>query len=305
MDPVLKRPHLNAPRADLTAIRNSVTLEEKIVRDHQEQRTAQVKRSTPYASEFKDYTLHDSEKTFSTLGRFLLVLGWLAAGVLVLLYVQETLLSRETSQRLASLQSEKERLGRSYAALRNASEAQSAEMEWLNSQLHDMSLELNKAKADKVVYARSLEKKYREELMRITVRYESKLAASRGMAQTWNAVVNSLKAQSQAFEKIFDQAGISDLSGAAEGLSQKPLSTGGTSVLQGKVISVSGRQGFVVVDRGAAQGVRSGLGITISRSGSGPAGGHIDRVYPTMSVAVLRDAGMSQGIQEGDSVSFS
>ena len=98
---------------------------------------------------------------------------------------------------------------------------------------------------------------------------------------------------------------MSALSGAAAGFSQGPLSEGGTSAFRGEVTSVNERQGFVVVSVGAAQGARSGSWITIFRSGAVLTTGRIDRVYPTMSVATIRDPNMLQVIQEGDSVSFS
>ena len=328
--PVLKKPSLNAPRADLTAVKSWVALEEKIVHDYKEQKTAQrtsavslPKIPSQYPSPaFETFTtqtavsLSSSVPKLKNLSRgpqkaspgiagFLWACGLLAAGVFIFLHGQDTFSSHKASQKLTQLQSEKEQLGRSYATLKNASEDQSAEMKWLNSQLHKTILEMKTAKAARVAHEQGLEKKYREELMRITVRYEAELAALRGVVQNQNAIVGALKAQSQAFEKIFDQAGMSALSGAAAGFSKGPFSTDGTSSLQGEVTAVNGRQGSVVVDRGANQGVRSGHWITISRSGIGLAGGRIDRVYPTMSVATVRDVNMLRMIQEGDSVSFS
>ena len=328
--PAKQSPDLHGPRANPIAVRNWVALEEKIVHDYKAQKPPPFKSTVPFpkipakqplpafetfstqtavASSPKTFKLkeplRDSERTSPGLGRFLLVLGGLAAGTLVFLYLQGVSSNREALERLAQIQNEKDQLKQSYAALKNASEDQSEEMKWLNSQLHDMAVELKKAKAGKIAYEQNLEKKYREELMRITMRYESELAALRGTVETQNAVVTVLRAQSHAFEKIFDQAGMSALSGAAAGFSQEPFPVSGTSALQGKITSVNGRQGFVVIDGGATQGVRSGCRIAIFRSGIGLATGRIDRVYPTMSVAVLHNASMLQVIQEGDSVSFS
>ena len=328
--PVLKSPRLNVPRANLTAVRNWVALEEKIVHDYKEQKTAQFKRAVPLPQTlakqplpaFETFTtqtavslppsipklkdpLRGSKKAFSGIAGFLLVCGWLALGTFIFLHVQETFSSRKISQKLTQLQNEKKQLEKSYAALENVSEDQGVEMEWLNGQLRNVALELKTAKADKVVYEQGLEKKYREELTRITVRYESELAALRGTVQTQNAIVNALRAQSQVFGKIVDQVGMSALSGAAARLSQGPFLTGGTSMLQGKVASVNGRQGFVVINLGSEQGVRYGRLIIVSRDGTELTIGRIDRVYPTMSVAIVRDAGMLQVIREGDSVSFS
>lgn len=328
-EPVLKSPLLNVPQADLPAVRNWVALEEKIVHDYTEKKIAQVKSSVPLPKTpakplppaFETFSTQtavssvskipklkdprrDSGKTFSGPGKFLLV-GGLLAGAVFFLYAQGIFPSRASSQRLAQLQSEKDSLGQAYTALKNASDNQRAEMKWLNGQLRDVASELRRAKANKIAYEQGLEKKYREELMRITVRYETELATLRSTVETQNAIVRALKAQGQAFDKIVDQAGMSAFSGAAAGLSQEPFAVGGASMSQGEVTSVNGRQGSVVINRGADQGVRSGGWITISRSNVGLAVGRIDRVYPTMSVAAVRDADMLQVIREGDNVSFS
>ncbi len=326
-EPVLKSAPLEVPRADLAAVKNWAAQEEKIVHEYKEQRTAPFKRAvllpqipakqpSPAFETFSTQTAvfassgapklkRGSGKTSSGLGRFFWVLGCLGAGALVLLYLQAVSSDRGTSQQFAQLQSEKTRLGRSYAALQNASENQSAEMKWLTGQLQEVASKLRTAQAEKVAFEQGLEKKYREELMAITVRYESEIARLRGALQTQDAIVSALKAQGQAFEKIIDQTGMSALSGAAAGLSQGSFSTGGNAGFQGEVTSVNEGQRFVVVSRGADQGIRSGCWITISRSGVELAVGRIDRVYPTTSAAVLRDAGMLQLIQEGDAVSFS
>jgi biopolymer transport protein ExbB/TolQ len=320
-EPASKNSQPSVPRANLTAVKNWVALEEKIVHDYKEQRETLLKSATPSpktpakqpppafetfstqtavsssprTSKLKD-PLRDTGTTFLKLGKVLLVLGGLAVGVFVLLNIQKSFSGQEVSQRFVQLQSEKEKLSRSYADLEAASEDQSAEIKWLNGQVRDMASEIKKAKAEKAAFEQALEKKYREELMRITVRYESELAVLRDQVQTQSAIVNALKAQGQAFEKIIDQAGMSALSGAAAGL---------PSVFQGEVTSVNARQGFVVINLGAAQGARSGRWITISRSGIGIAIGRIDRVYPTMSVALLQSRGMLQVVQEGDNVFFS
>lgn len=328
--PVLKSSPRSVPRADLTAVKNWVGMEEKIVHDYREQKASQLrsavflpkapaKQSSPAFETFSTQTavslspgvfkpkdpFRGSEKIFSGAGKFLRVLGWLAAGALVLLYAQEIFLNREASERLAEFQGEKGQLERSYAQLQSASANQGAEMKWLNSQLRDMALVLRTAKADRVTFERGVEKKYREELMRITVRYESELAALRGAVETQKSIVNALKAQSQVFDKIIDQAGMSALSGAAAGFSREPFSPGGTSALQGEVTSINERQGFFVINLGADQGARSGRGVTVFRGGVRLAAGRIDRVYPTMSALIVHDKNALNVIREGDTVSFS
>lgn len=327
---ILKNSRLNISRTHLDAVKNWAALEEKIVHDYTGQKTVPPKSpalpskspakqplptletfttrtavpSLPSVSKTKE-PLRGSQRAFSGIAGFFLACGWIAAGVFIFLYVQQPSSNREISRKLAQLQNEKIRLEQSYTVLKNSSENQNAEMRWQNRQLRDMALQLRTAKAGKVAYEQGLEKKYREELMRITVRYETELTALRGTVQTQNAVVSALKAQSQAFDKIVDQVGMSALSGAAAGFSQGSLSTEGTSAPQGEVTSVNKRQGSLVFSMGEEQGARSGHWITISRNGVELAAGLIDRVYNTMSVAKIQDAGMLQLIQEGDSVSLS
>jgi hypothetical protein len=303
--PLVKASRLDIHRADLTAVRNWVALEEKIVRGTEGPKTLHPKLSIswpknpakqfpPAFETFSTQTVVSSSssapqlktpppgfrKTFLKLAEsFLLLMGWLAAGAFVLLYVQETSLNREASQKISELQNGKKQIEQSYVALKNVSADQSAEIKWLDSELQDTALELKTAK--------------------------SEIAALQDTVRTQSAVVNALKAQNRAFEKIVDQGGMSALSGAAAGFSQKRFSTGGTFMLQGEVTSVNERQGSVVINMGASQGAYLGRWITISRDGRGLAVGRIERAYPTMSVAVLRSSGMLQAIQEGDSVFFS
>lgn len=244
-------------------------------------------------------------KTFPGMKRPLLVLGWLAAGVFVLFYIQASVPDRKAFQRIFQLQAENEKLRKSYAALKSVSENQSEAMDWLNSRLHNVTLELKKAKAERAAFEQSVEKKYSGELMRITLDYEAELAALRNTVEAQNTIVKALKAQSQAFEKIVDQVRMSALSGAAAGFSQESFSTEKISETLGQVTSINARNNFVVLNLGADQGARPGRWVTISRGGIGLAAGRIDRVYPTMSVAIVRNARMFRVIQEGDSVSFS
>jgi hypothetical protein len=183
------------------------------------------------------------------------------------------------SQKLSQLKNEKKLLEQSYAVLKNTLEDQRAEMQWLNSELQDATSELKTARSEANVL--------------------------RNTVQTQKDIISALKAQGQAFEKIIDQGGLSALSGAAAGFSLERFSTGRTAMFQGEVASINERQGFIVINMGAAQGAYPGRWIAISRNGRGVAVGRVDRAYPTMSVAVLRSSGMLRAIQEGDSVFFS
>jgi hypothetical protein len=331
-EPIMKTSSPNISRTDLTAVRNWVALEEKIVHGYKEQKTAQpkgivplsqtpAKQSPPAFETFSTQTAvsssstvpklknppRDSERTFLVLERFLLVLGWLAAGAFVFLFVQETFLSHETLQKLSQLQDDKKQLEQSYSSLKYVSEDQVVEIEWLNDKLQGTTSELRVAKSElgaaksELGAAKSELRAAKSELRAA----KSEIDVLQNTARTQNAIVNALKAQSQAFEKIIGQGSTSAFSGAVAGLSQEQFLAGRNSVLQGEVISVNERQGFMVISVGADQGARSGSWITISRDGRGLAVGRIERAYPTMSVAVPRSSGMLRTIQEGDSVSFS
>jgi ElaB/YqjD/DUF883 family membrane-anchored ribosome-binding protein len=313
--------------APLGAIRNWAGQEEKIVRDYKEQRRALFARhslrpESPEKSSPKAFETFSTQTTFSGIpgtsktvrvpgkasrffGKVLPVIAWLAACALVLVYVQGILSSREASRQLAQVQSEKKQLEQSYAALESTSVHQAAEMRWMSSQLRDQAAELKTAQDQKESMGRSLEKRYAEELMRITLQYESELDALRGAVQTRDAIVNALKAQMKAFEKFVNPAKIAAVSGGAAGISRQPFAGAGTPGVQGQILSVNGRQGFVVIDLGSERGAHSGRLVVISRNGTELTTGRVDRVYPSMSAVLIHDAGISSTLQEGDAVSFS
>lgn len=328
-EPVFKSSPMRMSRSNLTDIRSWVALEEKIVQDYREQKTVSSPRPVllPKSPEkkippptvetftvpgkaplspktFKKEPFHGPPWALALVG-YLLVCGWLAAGTFIFLHVRETRSNRENLQRLAYLQNDKQQQVLAYTALKNVSENQQTELKRLRGQFHDAAEELRIAKIDRAAYAQGLEKKYREELMQITVRYESQLANLRNTVGAQKAIVNALKVQSQVFEKLMDQVGIAAFSGVAARFSQEPFSRSGTSVLQGEVTSIHEQQRFVLINLGAAQGARSGRRITIFRRGTPLATARIDRVYPSISAALIENADMLRMIQEGDSVSFS
>jgi hypothetical protein len=329
-EPVLKNPHLDVPRADLITVRNWVALEEKIVHDYKEQKIAPFKNtlplpktsakqpppafetfsiqsmlpSSPHPSKFK-VRGRTPEKKVHGPGRFLWALGWLLAGGLVFWYVHGALLNREVSQQFVQIQSEKEQLERSYIGLEKASAGQNAKIKQLNSQLQDMTQALRAAQNDRAAYERGVEKKYREELIRITIQYEAQMNILHDMIRVKDAIANALKAQTQALENIIDQAQMAAVSGMVSRLFQQPALNAGTFASQGHVLGVNLRQGFIETDLGAEQGARSGRGIAISRGSIVFAEGRVDRAYPTASAVIIYNKGMLRVIQKGDSVSFS
>ena len=328
----LKEPHLkgvahHASRADLDAVKSWVGLEEKIVHDYKAQKTPLFKRPSlvtqaspkPFLPAFETFSTQTTvslppsipklkdpvrfhKRSPQGIRRAFSVLAGLAACTLVLLYVQGILSSREASRELAQLQSEKVDLEQSYAALQAVSVKQTLEIQGMDRQLRDMAANLKTAQDQKNGFLRSFEQKYREELMSLTLHYEAQLDSLHRALQAKEARVNALKAKIQEFEKIVAPVRMSAVSGVAADLFRRPL---GASGPQGKILSVNGRQGFVVIDLGGEQGARSGGSILFLRDGVVLTTGRIDRVYPSMSAVLVRDAEISAMLQAGDTVSFS
>ena len=130
-----KTPRPDLLRTGLTVARNWVSLVKSAVRNYKEKKTAQSKDAVslsrtpekqplPAFETFSTQTAAFSSRSIpkprdSFLGagkiflkqeKFLLVLGWFAAGVLMLLYVQQAFLSHEASQKLSQLKNEKKLL---------------------------------------------------------------------------------------------------------------------------------------------------------------------------------------------------
>ena len=302
-EPLPKVAHPHVPKADRELVKSWVGLEERIVHDYKEQKSAffkhrpllsktpvKPKPSVPAFETFSTQTtfslsssspkLKDPvripKKASRGIGRSLSMFAGLAVCALVLVYVQGVLSSQAVSRQLVQLRNEKKQLEQSYAVLKNASANQTAEMQWMNSQLRTRATELKTAQDQNNTFSQNLEKRYRGELMRLTIQYETQLNTLREAVQTRDAIVNALRAQTQAFEKIMDPARIAAVSGGAAGFSRRAR----TPAFQGSILSVNGRQGFVVVNLGSDQGARSGRGVIISRDGVELAVGRIDRVYP-------------------------
>ena len=328
--PFLRQVPQRVPRADLSAVKNWVGLEEKIVHDYKERKSVPFKHpallsktsAKPSLPAFETFSTQTTvslsssvprlkelsrfrEKTSRGIGKSLAVFLGVAVCALMLVYVQGISSNREVSRQLVQLQSEKQKLEQAYAGLKTVSAKQTSEIQWMDSQLRNLSGELGVAQAQKNVFKRDLEKKYRGELMRLTIQYEEQLNNLRGAVQTRDAIVNVLKAQTQAFEKLIDPARIAAVSGMAAGFSRPSSSETGASVSQGKILTVNRGQGFLVIDLGSEAGARSGRWIVISRDGMELTTGRIDRVYPSMSAVLVHDAGILSVLQEGDTVSFS
>jgi hypothetical protein len=183
-EPLLKSLHLPISRADLATVKNWVSLEEKIVHDYKEQKTALLRHPAPppktpegnppipafetfstqttaflstSSSKLKALA-HSPRRFFPGIERFLWTLGWLVVGGLVFFYVQGTLARHDAVRQFTELQNEKKQLEKSYAGLEKTSAIQNAEIKWLNRQLHETDEALRSVKNERTAYDRSGEK---------------------------------------------------------------------------------------------------------------------------------------------------
>lgn len=225
----------------------------------------------------------------------LLLPGWVLAGILAFFAVQEFSKNQEISSQLTQVTSTKNWLERSYADLKQASVEKSAEIQWLNSQIREMTEELTAVKGQRDTY--------KADIARLAARYESELNRLRDDLSTKDAVVSGLKAQIRAFEGILDKGGIAAVPGAVSQVFSSPVEAMASSV-RGRVVSVNARQGFLVIDTGYEQGINVGGRVVISRGGTQLAMGRVDRVYPTMSTVIVPERRTLNNIYEGDAVSF-
>lgn len=295
---------LDLSKAHVAAVKNWVVSEEEAVLGHREQKTLAPKDAGPEIKSSSSPSpllpqklsprtnAFPAQRTLSMkepvrdlrgasqgLRKFLWVSGWIVAGVFMFFYVREISLTYKAEQRSSHLQNEKYELEQSYAALKNTSDDQAAEMVWLRSQLQDMTWELKGARADIVT-------------LQNTVRTKDEIALA-------------LKAQTEALEKIVSQQAKAATVPTPADPSGDTGARWEASAIRGQITSINDRQGFVVTNVGSSQGIRSGQWVMIARFDKKLGFGRIDRAYPTMSVAKLRDPKMFQVIREGDSVYFS
>ncbi|HRY85906.1 MAG TPA: hypothetical protein P5561_05200, partial [Candidatus Omnitrophota bacterium] len=252
-------------------------------------------RTTVSLNTVKPSSKVEPKGSFKISWTALLLPGWVLAGVLVFLVTQEFFKNQEMSSQLAQVTSTKNWLERSYADLKQSSVEKSAEIQWLNSQIREMTEELSAVKGQRDAY--------KADIARLTARYESELNRLRDDLSTKDAVVSGLKAQIRAFEGILDKGGIAAVPGAVSQVFSSQAE-GPSSMARSRVVEINVRQGFLVIDAGYEQGIDYGASVVISRGGRGLTMGRVDRVYPTMSTVIVPDKKILNNIFEGDSVSF-
>ena len=312
-EPLLKGVHLSKTSGRLAAIEKWVDLEEKIVHAYQDRKNnpARPAPSLGMASSVSYATGMPGLKRASSGGSsflrwsvILFVTGWAVAGLFAFFYARELPFKHDASLRIAGILDEKNRLEQSYSEIKTFSEEQRGSIQKLDGRIQRMTGELQTFREKAADHA-LLEKKYREELMRITTDYEIQLDSLRGALRSRDEIITSLRAQMQAIEKMIDQGSLAAFSGVASRVAQHgPVVWSGDEFLQGKVIAVSNRQGFFSVNIGAERGARSGREITIYR-GNVPVGvGVVDRVYPTTSSVTMANPRALSEVREGDRVTF-
>ena len=318
-EPLLKGGHLSKTSGKMAAIEEWVDLEEKIVHAYGNRKAPSAKptpslnlaSTVSYAASMPVLKRPSAGGSpFLRWGAVLVVAGWVLACLFAFFYARELPLKREASLRFSGILEEKNRLEQSYMAVKKSSEEQSATIQKMDRRIQRMSGELQIFR-EKVSGSDLLEKKYRQELMRITTDYEIQLDALRGSLRSRDEIIASLRAQMQSIEKMIDQGSLSAVSGIASRVTQPGAfapsdfaSQSGEEVSRGRVTVVNSRQGFFAVDIGSDRGARSGRPIQVFREGAFVGEGILDRVYPTMSSVTMKNPRALYAVREGDLVTF-
>jgi len=148
--------------------------------------------------------------------------------------------------------------------------------------------------------AKSREADYRDEVLRISLRYQQEIDTLR----------RSLEAQEAILENLENEAEIAKLTRAA--INEKTVSPEVTAgqkpaevppqLLEGKVVMINSRYEFLVIDNGARSGVRPGQEVLVPRHGGLTALGVVEEVYPGVSGVSVKDRTFLLELKEGDPV---
>ncbi|MBU9888440.1 MAG: hypothetical protein KTQ49_01045 [Candidatus Omnitrophica bacterium] len=329
--PVLKKPFV-APKTDTETIRRWVALEERIIHDYKAQRGVlikpgvhvsrpQVQEKAPIFETLSGPTvtsvpqayvpaLSRERTSFVRMGAGVLSLGWILAGLLAFFYAGETTLRQEVSLQLAETRVANEQLERSWVLLNTTVEEQRKEVQRLGGQVRAMAGELGEARVKTAAF-NEMERSYREELVRVTAGYEEQLDGMRQVVKDREALVKILQDHVRSVEKLISKDGLTAAlsaalkdSGGVKTIAPAPVSPPQGPV-RGEVVMVNRQYRFLIMNRGAEQGLTTGGLFQIFQNGQFLAKGRLERVYPSMAAGtVLGDEGM-QSVREGDSVSFS
>ncbi len=334
-NPPSKNIHSTLPKADPQEVRSWVALEERIVHDYKAQKivparpvaapdknpvqekapifetlSIQTVTSTPRSPEKVKKTSSEEKGSFFRLGTAVLALGWLLAGLLSFLYVDEMSLKQDIDLKLAQARGENKQLKMNTASLKLVAGEQRGEIQKLNTQIRTLAGELGAAQAKAAAFT-AMEKSYREELLRVTSQYEEQIDGLRNLLQVRDEFVKTLQAHVQAIDKLVSEGGLATaFSAAAKAVEdQKNESAQKAQAVppkpQGEVVMVNKQYQFIIVNLGAEQGATAGGLINIFQDGKPLAKGRLERVYPSMSAGTVLDEKALQVVKEGDGVTFS
>lgn len=298
--------------------------EEKVLQEYQAALDAGIKRSASSlehdpASAFSTQSITASpfirskskgsslspKKIFGRLGILALGLGWIAAGILTYSYWGETNLQKNTLANMISLQNTNQRLRHDYSGLKSLSANQHHEIQRLNLQIRQLAGEVRDARG-KIQWFQMMEQPYREEMLRLTMRYEEQLALMRKLVSTRDEIVLALKAQVQAVEKMMDEGiFVAARKGKASPGEQEAAFLEPAPGFECKVVSINSRYKTILINKGSDQGLRSGQRLVLVKGGEWLTEGIADRVYPNTASLLIRDQASLEKIQENDDIFFS
>lgn len=226
-----------------------------------------------------------------------LLAGWFIAAIFAFLYSGQFSENFDLSAKYEQVRGAKEELEKNVESLQSAVSVRENEARQLQGQVNGFKNDLA-AVQSRTLSLKTLERNYRDELSRITIQYEQKLASFRGDLRTRDEKIRSLQSQLASFQRSAAAGGIVSFSGGAAVASSQP------ALARGKVIMSNETYEFVVVDFGSDQGVRAGSIIEIEQQDSKRTRGQVERVYPRFAAVTPLDPEALDKIQEGDPASL-
>lgn len=257
-----------------------------------------VPKSAPFLS--------SKRKIFFDMINMILILGCMAGGVFAYFYFWESDLKKDAVIQLERVQKGHMQLAHDYIGLKGLSTNQQQEIQRLSLQIRHLVGDLRTAR-EKVSWLEAREKPYRDELLQMTMRYEQQLALMRKLVSTREEIVQALKAQVQAVEKLIEEGAFPGMRTPAMSVSkegQEIVASESTPSFEYKVVSIDGRYNTILINKGYEEGVRAGQRVRVVQHGEPIAEGLVDQVYPDMASLLFRNLGDQSKIREGDGVLF-
>lgn len=148
--------------------------------------------------------------------------------------------------------------------------------------------------------AKSREADYRDEILRISLRYQQEIDTLRRSLEAQEAILENLENEAETAKLI--GAKINEKTAPPEMTTDRNPAEVSPQLLEGKVVMVNSRYEFVVIDNGARSGVRPGQEVLVPRYGSLTVLGFVEEVYPGVSGVSVKDGAFLLELKEGDPV---